>query len=186
MDNLFEYLFILFIIISFFSSYFDKKKKAQQKKKAREKGQVNNIPAAKQRQPQRDILEELFGIKQNPPPHPIPQPEKKTEVADQSLDISMGMEDNKTWNPEDEFKDVIPMKAEGMIEKAGTDLEFEDSIKLNAALEKSASEEMQPYYIVEAPNAYESDLKERLRNPRTVREFIIVSELLGKPKALRR
>jgi len=184
MDNLFEYLFILFIIISFLSSYFDKKKKAQRKKNASGRTQVN-IPAAKQQQPQRDILEELFGVKQNPVPPQMPQLKENAEVINKTL-TDLGAQENKTWNPEDEFKDVTLSPSENVMENIKKKMEQEDAPMTYSSLEKSAAKEMKMYRKIEVPNLYESDIKARLKEPKTLKEFIIVSELLGKPKALRR
>ncbi len=169
MDNIYEILFFLLIfILSGLSSYFENKKK----KKAG--GAKKKAPAKQQKNTAADILEQILGYKAESPHKPVPP------VATENAEI-------ETWIPEEEYEKEpekfaeLPETIRPARDKSTTpDYEYEKpKIKVAREENKSDSERRLTY-------DYRKNILEKLKNPETVREMVLISEILGKPKALRR
>lgn len=193
MDNFFEILIYLFIIVTFLSSIFKKKKPVPQKPEARvpqQREEVDiNYSAEQEMEPtsvkssspdQYDILKELeqfFKVgesQQRPAPKPqytIPptrvEPKKKT-VEDSwrtSIDSENKYEDS--WAKKS--RDVAQRKKDVDSLTTKQAAKFEEMLK-----------EKKGYSTVFQRNIYK-----QLRHPSTLKEYIVISEILGKPKALK-
>lgn len=179
MDSIFEYLILLFFIFSIIQSIFSKRKK----EKARKQGQpVEKTPkkAKKPEKPQ-DILEELFGIK-------IPKPEE-AESADVKREpepySSRDSSDPNTWDPSAEYEDVP--RSEPQMEKTGNKYEYGQDID---ELIRKSRESLESLAEVKIEAADKEVISERLlkfrrmlRDPKKLQDFIIIQEVLNKPKA---
>jgi len=185
MDNIFEILIYLIIIIGFLSSIFRKKKQQQQKPPVRQPQQEEYSQAEVSSPPTQskedyDILKELevfFKVGTEPTKQeiPVPQepPKKITHLEEQTR--------REIWQERTEsehlFEDWEQKKAEVKKRMARVDSGIE---KQAASFEES---------LVRKETALSSialTVKSKITNPSTLKEYIIFSEILGKPKALRR
>lgn len=193
MDNFFEILIYLFIIFTFLSSVFKKKKPEQQKPKAnipqqRQEFEITYSPEQEMESSsvkssstdEYDILKELeqffkVGESQAPPkpkPPSIPQPvrvEQKKTVEDSWR--------SKTES-EHKYEDIWEKKQRDV---AARKKELDSLTSLMATQFEELLKEKKVY-----TSAFERNIKKKLKNPSSLKEYIVISELLGKPKALRR
>lgn len=193
MDNFFEILIYLFIIFTFLSSVFKKKKPEQQKPKAnipqqRQEFEITYSPEQEMESSsvkssstdEYDILKELeqffkVGESQAPPkpkPPSIPQPvrvEQKKTVEDSWR--------SKTES-EHKYEDIWEKKQRDV---AARKKELDSLTSLKATQFEELLKEKKVY-----TSAFEMNIKKKLKNPSSLKEYIVFSELLGKPKALRR
>lgn len=167
MDSFFDYIIILIIIISLLNSIFGKKKKTEQKKTEDEVRPASQ----KKKQDAVDILEQMFGI-----PSEKTEPEYYGETNN----------DQQTWNPEAEFSKSEEEPVVEILQKEPSKFErlqateFTPLVK-NRRLELLYNENAKSI----KRNRRREEIINRLRNPKTIRDYILVSEILGKPKALK-
>lgn len=202
-SNLFEYLIILFFIFSAIQSILSKKKKDRQKLEERQKQKEQSSDAGQtvrqsprgtqQKESPKDILEEMFGLK---------FPEDKEPKTKTTSKRTMGGfdppdNDETSWNPEEEYEDSLGIETTRYAEKEEkSSYEYQEKM---AALERKAEKSKRmidrlpaKMEVVEVggPTVEQKLLagriKNTLRDPETLREYILVSELLNKPRALRR
>lgn len=184
MDNVFEILIYLFIIISFISSFF-KKKKQQQKPPARQQPVDENYQtevATHQTQTKEDYdilteLEDFFkvgedsaaGEKSIPRQQSEPIPTMEEHVKTDSWHAPTESEHfvDKWERKQSEVKEIL----------AGVD----SAIEQKAALFEQSLGKKETAY-----SSLALAVKSKIKNPSTLKEYIIFSEILGKPKALRR
>ncbi len=165
MDSFFDYIIILVIIISILNSIFGKKKKQQQ---AKTEGDVKPT-SEKQKHDAVDILEQMFGISS----------EKKEPKYYGEKD-----DNQQSWDPEAEFSDADPKSV------------TETPAKVPSNYEKLQSAEFTPLdshkkidllHQEEAKIAKlskrQQELIKKLKDPKSLRDYVLVSEILGKPKA---
>ena len=165
MDNFFDYIIIFIIIISLLNSIFGKKKKQEQQK---EEGNVE--PASqKKKQDAVDILEQMFGI---------PTEKKEPEYYGETDN------DSQSWDPAAEFGEAEKVPAVETTKKESTRFERMQSAEFTP-LDKNKD-----YSVLETDvkkstksNKRKREIISKLRNPKTIRDYILVSEILGKPKA---
>lgn len=175
MEEYFQILiFIIFIVSSIISSR-NKKKKKQQQKQQQNTNVPTSIPSSvNTKQPtkqktQQEIFEELFGIKTKPTPPPVTYEEEKVEDSVY-----------QTWNAEDDFSQTSHNDDYSYEEKdQRKKLSFEKSKAAYSSFIKSPKESE----IVKRPK---SKLQKIFSNPSNLKEYIVVNEVLKKPKALRR
>ena len=169
MDNLYEILFFLLIfILSGLSSYFENKKK-------RKAGNVKKkVPAKLQKDSARDILEQILGYKTESPPKPAPP-------------VNVDNSEFKSWNPEEEFEREPERYTETL--KALQPEKTNDTVQKSESGKpkfESVHKESKSDISIELQSDYRKNILEKLKNPETLREMVLISEILGKPKALRR
>ncbi len=202
MEDFFQILiFIVYIIIMIISANKKRKKKAQKQKvgfPASSKSGATNLPHVKKQKSQQEIFEELFGIKPKPAT-------TQAETTKQTAKVETST--YKTWYAEDDFKpkkhnDNYSFRKKDKFEKE----EFqEESLehdvfyvrKKNKFKEKAQKTKEQLEQERLAHKAIkESKLKKKepkknkyqklFDNPSTLKDYIVISEILNKPKALRR
>lgn len=191
--NLFEYLLIIFFIVAALQNFLGKKKKQQQQREKQAEQQVHTQRERRveKQEPTKDILEQLFGLK-------IPDKDgpQKSRTPSDITEESYGYNDS-SWNPEEEFKDVMASRPPRTVkkEKFQTESEFINPTK---ALEKKIADarkslrnlpddiEVEDLSETTYASNFVMSLKRKITNPETIREFILFSEILNKPKALRR
>ncbi|MGD8780108.1 MAG: hypothetical protein PVH88_14230 [Ignavibacteria bacterium] len=181
MDNIFELLVILFLIFSAFSSILSKKKK---QRKEMEKKTSSPVPSSKK---SKDIFEELFGLK---------FPEENEETIET---VSYKTEEENTWDPESEFlggtKPSQPKTRQ--IEKKSSKIESQykpswqqvnyDKLTRSEIKELDKETTLKEFSKTKVSvNKKALEIKTKLNSPTTIREYILISEILNKPKALRR
>ena len=195
-SNLFEYLIIIFFIVSALQSFFGKKKKKQTDRRDRDETAKTQSTqpqrqVEKRKESTQDILEQLFGLK-----IPDQTESQKKYPSDRNTEaIGPGGYKETSWNPEEEFEDSVDVESVRYQQK-NIESEYVDT---NAQLEariKKAKESMKrlPTTIEveevggysEETTAFVNRIKNNISNPDSIREYILVSEILNKPKAYRR
>lgn len=187
MDNIIEIIVFFFVIYSILSSLFGKKKKQQKAQPS--DTTVPDIPQPTRRVPQtgipqrpssQDILEELFGLK-------IPKPEEADPYSRPENQENL---EYQSWDPEKDFKKKVEEKEKyeyRNIEKEYADVNY-DRI---TTLEKS-KKRLKPAVTKHKPNTMVSlnkrtvEIKQKLRDPQSIRDLFIISEIINKPRALRK
>jgi hypothetical protein len=187
MDNVFEILIYLIIIISFLSSIFKKKKQQQQKPPARQPQYEETYQAdvsAPQTQPKEEYdvlreLEDFFKVgnepagQQIPMPVPLEQPKKMTPIEEHKRTESW-----QTPTSSEHVADDWERKKEEVSKRIAR-VDF--SVEKKAAMFEESLERKESVY-----SSIALSVKSKIKNPATLKEYIIFSEILGKPKALRR
>ena len=193
MDNLFEYLIYGFIIISFISSFFKKKKRLPKEPSDQTLHQRTDItedkiidipPSQKSKAEEYNILKEIesfFDVGQ------LQQTEKEVH-SDKKMYEGAKNRANYIPVPEKSFHTLTPS------EHTFTDpwdvkrkeLEKKKE-KLSPEIEKWASAYEESLIRKDsAATGIIKDIKERIKSPSTLKEYVIISEIIGKPKALKR
>jgi hypothetical protein len=207
MDDLFQYLIYGIIIFSFLSSFFKKKEPPKQTPSTRTK-QPDSVSYSKQqtdvgrvtasqKQDEYDILRELenmFKGEVSLPPKQSPKQTQYEEYAEHKIEDKNleTISDRRTLrnvdqNPSIEFKQSVEER--NYIEPKGTVEQnkwTKKKSKIDPKIEASAKEFEKVLAGPRKQRAAISDFNRKLKNPSTVREYILFSEILGKPKALRR
>lgn len=208
MDDLFQYLIWGIIIFSFLSSFFKKKEppkqplpgtkpKSTESYNEREKN-VEYKPAAS-KQDDYDILKELENLFKNEVK--IPQsnqsnPYKKSEdyyagheIKDRNLETVEDKRTQRYIEKNQPIEERTTLEYKGNLDKLTTleQLSLENpKAKIEAKIESNAAAFEKVLAGHRKQKAAISEFNRKLKNPSSVREFILFSEILGKPKALRR
>ena len=187
MDNILEYIVFIFFLISILNGIFGKKKKQQQKAKAeRELRQKSDAAKSVPEKKSQDILEELFGLKMNPDE----RMDSKQAAFDKNLSTKLEAEKfqrDDTWDPEDEFKEVDYSSGE-MTHKEFTPEAYQpvkQSYKPVQRIRASEKYHSTAKKVELNTNKRREAIKKKLNDPQTIRDYIIVQELLNEPKAFR-
>lgn len=189
MDNIFEILIYLFIIVSFVSSFLKKRKKTapqQQRQQVPIEEEEEIFEPETQMKTEKvedyDILKELeqfFKVGEQGQPKPrvehqqTPQPvryEPKPRTVDEAW---------KTPTPSEHAYENTWEKRRKEIDARKREIEVRSSVKA-AKFEQILSAKRSSKQFVQ------SELKNKFKQVESLKEFIIVSEILGKPKAYRR
>jgi hypothetical protein len=201
MDDLFQYLIYGILIFSFLSSFFKKKGPPKQSLPPRTKQPDSGVysdqriktdhAGASQKQDEYDILHELENLfKGN-----VNIPKQSNPASSQSRDYSEREIGSENLDKVSDYR--MQQKIE---ERRASDLKFKTDrrtpleqnkwerkkSKVDPKIEASAKEFER---VLAGPKQQKDSVTEfnrKLKNPRTVREYILFSEILGKPKALRR
>ena len=202
MDDLFQYLSWGIIIFSFLSSFLKKKEPPKQNPLPRAKqtdvvSQTKTISetervAVSQKQDEYDILRELenmfkgnLKIPEQPKPTQVESSDiySASGIKDVDLDLVVdkrmqrGVEDRKpigsrkTYDRNTSYKNIPVTKQVS---------------KVDSKIEEGAKEFERVLASTRKRKAAITEFNLKLKNPSTVREYILFSEILGKPKALRR
>jgi hypothetical protein len=185
MDNLFEILIYVIIIISFLSSIFKKKKQQQQRPPMRqtqqeEYSQTEVAAPQTQSRGEYDILRELedfFKVGDESTVRKIPVPQQPAESVP-SLEEHTKSEDWKSPTESEHYVDQWERKKTEVKKIISS---VDSSIKKKAAMFEESLERKESVY-----SSFALAVKSKMKNPSTLKEYIIFSEILGKPKALRR
>ena len=184
MEDLFQILIILIFIIGSIISSLNKKKKRQKVKMQKESNNpvvpdkrervTPNISQENQKSSS-DILEEMFGLK-------IKLPEPQSDEA--PIDYSESMtEEEETWDPAKDYEGVNDPIRKVRIEKNYDLKDSEKKTELLAdkekhrAFKKDKKSETLLYSIAR---------QKLFSEEANLKEYIIVQEILNKPKALRK
>jgi K+-sensing histidine kinase KdpD len=188
MDNIFEILIYVIIIVSFLSSIFKKRKQQQQQKPSEQQPQPSDYYQTEVSVPQTqskeeyDILSELedfFKVGNEPGkqqiPVPIPQEQSKrmTHIEEQTRTESW-----QTPTLSEHVADDWERKKEEVSKRVAR---VDSSVEKKAAMFEESLERKDSVY-----SSIVLSVKSKMKNPSTLKEYIIFSEILGKPKALRR
>jgi len=201
MDDLFQYLIWGIIIFSFLSSFFKKKEPPKQPPVTRTKqpdalsypkqqSEVDRVTVS-QKQDRYDILRELenlFKGETNIPKQNNPHPKQSRDYIDREIkDEDLDLVVDKRMQQKIEERRASDLKASS---ERRTTLEQMNWNKkkpvVDPKIEAGAKEFERVLAGPKQQRAAVTEFNRKLKNPRTVREYILFSEILGKPKALRR
>jgi len=193
MDNLFDILIYGFIIVSFISSFFKKKKSLPKKSADQIQQQLTEKPINTEIQSQvpiqpkpqeYDILKEIEGF------FNVGQPKQsKTQVHT----------DKKMYEGAEQRENFIPVPEKSFHANTSSEHTFTDPWDLKRKELEKKKKKLSPE-IEKQASAYEEslikrdstatriikDINDRLNKPSTLKEYVIISEIIGKPKALKR
>jgi len=204
MDDLFQYLIWGIIIFSFLSSFFKKKEPPKQNPlpKAKQPDAVSypkqqsdvDRVAVSQKQDEYDILRELENLFKGEIKTPVPQNQKQvdpydvyesTKIEDKDLDLVV---DKRMQRNVEDMRPIGSRETydnKNVSRRTLTDRQAQPKI-INPKIEEQAKEFERVLAGPKQQRAAVTEFNRKLKNPRTVREYILFSEILGKPKALRR
>ncbi len=188
MDNVFEILIYAIIIISFLSSIFKKKQQPQKKPPVQQSQREDyyqseqtevSVPQSQQKA-EYDILKELedffkVGDEQTERRDTVPQHQPET-VATEEEHTRREIWQGKTKS--EHVADVWERKKEEVSKRVAR---VDSSVEKKAAMFEESLERKESAY-----SSLAFSVKSKMKNPSTLKEYIIFSEILGKPKALRR
>lgn len=171
MDNIFQILIFLFVIYTIFNSLFGKKKpqRPQNNFPRNETGEAETKASPQTQYSSTDILQDLFGLK-------IPKPGGEYETYPQK---------NYPSNLEIDLPEI---EKESDSEKRNIpDINYDKLISLEAQRTKTLSDESHIAYEVGFSfNRRTNEIKQKIKNPTTLQELYLISEIINKPKAIRR
>jgi hypothetical protein len=191
MDNsVFEILLAIYLIFTFVGGILKKKKKNEARNAAanRDEIRVDDASASNnQNDAARDFFSQMLGVGTVPRQEEAYHDYEEDEASEDDNFIELQNNDESpTWNPESEFNDT---------EFDQNSIPPVDNLASQYVPEEKKSEFQKPvvndYHVSESESSYfikeysESTLIEKLRNPSSLRDAILLSEILAKPKALR-
>lgn len=169
MEDYFQIIFIAIFIISSIISSLNKKKKQQAKtSKVEQSGlQKKQIPVQREQKPANKILEELLGFKIE-----LPEPPQKEAPIRYS-------ENEKSWDPAKEYETHAE---DGVSDYQKKNAEKKDQVSQERTKYKAfRSEDVKRKYVPKKTT------KEKIISSQSnLKDYIVIQELLNKPKALRR
>lgn len=190
MDNVFEILIYLLIIVSFLSSLFKKKKKPQQQPGSKmqqmqsleQEQKTFQSKADDEREPQPDFLKEIedfFKVGSEEKPKFV-QPRIIAETKDE-------LETETMFEPPSYARtEKVDSSVPDPWEKKKVEVK-EQLAKVDSTIEKQATEfEKRLKRRKSEASEISKKIRKRLQSPGTLKDYIIISELMGKPKSLRR
>lgn len=212
MDDLFQYLIYGIIIFSFLSSLFKKKEqpKPPLPKSAPKTGvqfpkeqESMELSKATQKADEYDILKEIENLfkdqvkvpQQQKTNSSVPREYYDHEISDKDLElendirIQREVESNIPIEYRTSVEERNYIEPKGTIEKKRS---VEDRIttrtktKPDKKIDAQAEQFEKVLSGLQKKSVFHSEFRKKIKNPLTVREFILFSEILGKPKALRR
>ncbi len=201
MDDLFQYLIYGVIIFSFLSSFFKKKEPPKQSPLPKVKPPVSvSYPqqsdvdkvVVSQKQDEYDILRELENLFKDEIKTPVPQQQvdpydvyESNEIKDKDLDLVL---DKRMQRNVEDMRPIGSRETydnKNVTRRTLTDRQAQPKI-INPKIEEQAKEFERVLAGPLQQRTTVTEFNRKLKNPRTVREYILFSEILGKPKALRR
>jgi hypothetical protein len=204
MDDLFQYLIWGIIIFSFLSSFFKKKEPPKQKTPLprtkpqdsisypKQTTEVERV-AVSQKQDEYDILRELENLfkgntnipTQNIPPQQQSRDYIDREIKDKDLDLVIDPRMQRTVEDKKPIGSRVTYDDKNVPNRSLNDRQAQPRI-INPKIEEQAKEFERVLAGPLKQRTAVTEFNRKLKNPRTVREYILFSEILGKPKALRR
>ena len=172
MDNIFQILIFLFVIYTIFNSLFGKKKpqKPQNNFPGNETGEDETKSSPKPRYSStEDILKDMFGLK-------IPKSGDEYENLPQRN------------YPDDLETDLPDMENQTELEKKNIqDVNYDRIPSVEFQQNTITTDEPNIAYEVGLGfNNRTNELKQKIKNHTTLRELYLISEIINKPKAIRR
>jgi hypothetical protein len=187
MDNIFEILIYAFIIISFLSSLFKKKKK--ENKAGRETPEPPQQTQSAQKTSQEeeyDLLKEIEKMFKTETSYPGKQEDRNIEKGEERFEPASEHFETTDWHepvPSEHRRTASEHIPESWGEK---NRKAEEKRKqVNAGIVKQA--QMFEKHLagkLKTKNEFRNNIVQRFKDPRSLKEYIIFSEILGKPKAL--
>jgi hypothetical protein len=193
MDDIFEVLIYLFIIISFISAFFKKKKKQQLKQ------QIPGSQLNEQEQIQLPVQKVEPEVKEELEIDIFKDLEKFFNVGKPHKETSKEHNDKEMYEGAIDRADYIPVPEESFHKKTASEHTFVDPwdkkrseinkkvAKVDKSIEVQASKFEEHLQKKEsAASEISKEIRMRLKDPSSLKDYIIISEIMGKPKSLSR
>ncbi len=193
MDDFFEIIIYLFIIISFVSAFFKKKKKQQQKQ------QVPGSRLSEREQTGFPVQKAEPEVKEEPEIDIFKGLEKFFNVGEPQKEAAKEHNDKEMYEGAKEREDYIAVPEESFHKKTSSEHTFVDPwdkkrteinkkvAKVDKSIEEQASKFEEHLQKKEtAASEISKKIRTRLKDPSSLKDYIIISEIMGKPKSLRR
>ncbi len=189
MDNIIEIIVFFFVIYSILGSIFGKKKSKRTSNSPKPQDQKisyqrydDKKTSYKRPSGNQEIFEELFGIK---------LPKSGNDYETRNVEKDADDLEKITWDPEKEFEQKVTAREKyeyRNIEKVVPDIDYDLAGSLeNVQKKKTMSEILHKQYdqkVVTYERA--KNFRNKLLANQSIKEFIILTEILNKPKALRK
>ncbi len=192
MDDIFEVLIYLFIIISFISSFFKKKKRQQ-------KQPVPGSHLKKQEQIQLPIQKVEPEVIEKPEVDIMKEFEKFFQVGETQKKTSKEHNDKEMYEGAVDRDDYKPVPEESFHKKTASEHTFVDPWDMKrkeiekkvAKVDKSTKDQASKFeeHLKKkktAASEISREIRTRLKDPSSLKDYIIISEIMGKPKSLSR
>lgn len=191
MDNNIEILFfILFVAFSILSSILDKKKKQKRKEQTKnipKSGQVKTKPEAKNEKTPEELLREMFGL---PTMEDQTKPQQNDAYSERSKEY---YEESSTWNPEQDFKSYDEQFSKPEVNVNSREEAKSKYSNFIGKDFKTPTAEDEIHKLTEdlfsvkakAKKYSRSKLINQIKDPNSLKDYIVVSEILQKPISLR-
>jgi hypothetical protein len=174
MDNIIQVIVVIFVIWSILGSALKKKPQAPPQKVAgRIPREGSNKPSPSYQKSSQDVLEEILGFK-------IPQQNSRTsrETNYEDEDLEISSRDLETDLPEVSSESQYASPPDVNYDKQEA-LETADSKSLRVDIHKQYLEKV---FVTDQ----RAQIKKKIRDRATLRDAIMITEILNKPKALRK
>ncbi len=179
MENFFQILIYLIIIIVFLNSIFKKKDKEKPKVTLpRKTGTYNPLEQKtydKNQQDDYDILQEIEGLFKNKTTIPVEKRKLESTIeaaTKRKVSTSEHIEDKEEHEFDKSWHEITP---------------FKRTVKIDSTIEKEA--EQFEHILENLDKAEDSsfiELRNKLSSSELLKDYIVMMEILGKPKYLRR
>jgi ribosomal protein L15 len=176
MDNIFQIIIFIFVIWSIIGSALGKKKtqNKQQPMPRRIPREGSNNPSPNYRQSPQDVLEDILGFK-----IPKTEDEYSTGTNYELQDLEKSSQDLE--------KDTQEVNMRNKYEQALEDIDYDKLGSLeDMPLQQTKAETSDAYSQKYTTYSQTSQMRGKFRNKTSIRDAVILSEILNKPKALRR
>ena len=175
MDNIFQIIIFIFVIWSIIGSVMGKKKTQNKQPLPRKIPRGgSSAPSPNYRQTSQDVLEDILGFK-----IPKTEDEYPTRINYENEGLEKSSRDLEM--------DTEEVSARSKFEKAIEDIDYDRLGSLESIpLEQVKAEKNDAYSQKYTTYSKTSQMKLNFKNKTIIRDAIIFSEILGKPKALRR
>lgn len=195
MDNFFEILIYAIIIISFLSSFFKKKgqPKQPQDNSTKKPETISYSQRSAQVEPEimnqknedYDILRELESLFKGEIKIPEQQKtqsssETLSNIPDRDIDTEI---DKRTLRNAEDRNYIKPRATE---RRTSIEQRKKEMTKVDSNIEAKAKEFEKVLAGPRKQKAARTEFNRKLKNPANIKEYILFSEILGKPKSLRR
>lgn len=174
MEDLFQIIIIVIFILSSIVSSMNKKKKQQQKNKSNKLPSQTDVQNSKPKKKQKttaEILEEMLGLKIELPEPPVKEaPKSYPEGLERSAE---------TWDPANDFKDYseenLSRAKDKEVYKSSLTSEDKNKFRLSKEEIKHVRSKAQP-----------TKIQKLFSDQSNLKKYILIQEILNKPKALRK
>ncbi len=192
MDDFFEIFIYLFIIISVISSFFKKKKRQQ-------KQQVPGSQLNEHEQIQLPVQKAEPEVKEELKVDIMKEFEKFFQVGETQEKTSRKHSDKEMYEGAKDREDYTVVPEESFHKKTASEHTFVDPWdkkrneidKKVAKVDKSVEEQASKFeeYLKKkktAASEISKEIRTRLKDPSSLKDYVIISEIMGKPKSLSR
>lgn len=192
MDDIFEVLIYLFIIISVISSFFKKKKRQQRQ-------QVPGSQLNEDEQIRLPVQKAEPEVKEELEINIMKEFEKFFQVGETQKKSSKIHDDKEMYEGAEDRDDYLPVPEESFHKKTASEHTFvnpwekkkTEIDKKVAKVDKSIEEQASKYeeHLLKKETAageISKEIRTRLKDPSSLKDYIVISEIMGKPKSLSR